>query len=80
MSNNHQDELHAAQVQQVVAADAGVFEKSVLEPAAEQIQPPAQTKTQDDSALIDGGARAWLQVVASFLLYFNHLYGSPTTN
>lgn len=80
MSNNRQDELHTAQVQQIVAADTGVFEKSVLEPPAEQTQPPAQIQTQDDDAPIDGGSRAWLQVVASFLLYFNHLYALPTAN
>lgn len=78
MSNN-ENELHATQVQQTVAADTGIFEKSVLEPPTEDTQPQTQTKSQDD-APIDGGSQAWLQVVASFLLYFNHLYVQPTTN
>lgn len=81
MANNHQDELHPAKVQQAVAADTGIFEKSVLDSPADQTQSPAQTKTQDDDAPMDGGTRAWLQVVASFLLYFNHLYAlQPPTN
>ncbi|UKZ68339.1 uncharacterized protein TrAtP1_009378 [Trichoderma atroviride] len=80
MSNNLENELHATEVRQVVAADTGVFEKSVLEPPAEDTQPQAQTKPQDDNAPIDGGTQAWLQVVASFMLYFNHLYALSTTN
>lgn len=79
MSNNLENELHATEVQQIVAADTGIFEKSALEPPAEDTQPQRKTKTQDDDAPIDGGTQAWLQVVASFLLYFNHLYALPTT-
>jgi hypothetical protein len=80
MSDNFDNELHASEVQQIVAADTGVFEKSVLEPPAEDTQPQTQIKSQDDDAPIDGGTQAWLQVVASFLLYFNHLYALPTAN
>lgn len=78
MSNNLENELHATKVQQIVAADTGIFEKSVLEPPPEDTQLQAQPKSQDDDAPIDGGTQAWLQVVASFLLYFNHLYVLPT--
>lgn len=82
MSNNFENELHATEVQQIVAADAGIFEKSAIEPLTEQAQPQpqSQTKSPDDDAPIDGGTQAWLQVVASFLLYFNHLYALPTIN
>ncbi|PON22986.1 hypothetical protein TGAM01_v208241 [Trichoderma gamsii] len=73
MLNNRENELHATEVQQIAVADTGIFEKSALEPITEQAQAQAQPKSQDDDAPIDGGAQAWLQVVASFLLYFNHL-------
>jgi hypothetical protein len=39
----------------------------------------AQNNGRDDSnAPPDGGLQAWLQVVASFALYFNHLYGKSS--
>jgi hypothetical protein len=76
MSKTRHNDNHVIEPQPVIAADAGVFEKS----AVEQLQSPAeetqiQTNGQDESnAPPDGGAQAWLQVVASFMLYFNHLY------
>jgi hypothetical protein len=80
MSNSLENDLHASEIQQIVAADTGVFEKSALEPSAEEAQPQTQAKAQDDNVPMDGGTQAWLQVVASFLLYFNHLYALPRIN
>ncbi|KAL7815743.1 hypothetical protein V8C26DRAFT_401425 [Trichoderma gracile] len=53
-------------------ADAGVLK----EPARHEVQLPEQNWNQNDesNAPPDGGLQAWLQVVASFFLYFNHLY------
>lgn len=53
----------------VGAADAGVLEQSA---PLEQAQ---NNGHNDSNAPPDGGLQAWLQVVASFALYFNHLYG-----
>lgn len=69
MSQIQIQEQSAMEPQPVGAADAGVLEQSA---PLEQ----AQNNGQDDSnAPPDGGLQAWLQVVASFALYFNHLYG-----
>ncbi|PNP44211.1 hypothetical protein THARTR1_11102 [Trichoderma harzianum] len=69
MSKIQIQEQSAMEPQPVGAADAGVVEQSA---PLEQ----AQDNGQDDSnAPPDGGLQAWLQVVASFALYFNHLYG-----
>ncbi|KAL7794214.1 major facilitator superfamily domain-containing protein [Trichoderma ceciliae] len=73
MSKTHREEHHVVEPQPVVATDAGVFEK----PAVEQVQSPTeqvQSHGQDESnEPLEGGLQAWLQVAASFLLYFNHL-------
>lgn len=37
-----------------------------------------QARNFDDER-VDGGLKAWLQVAASFALYFNHLYDPPSS-
>lgn len=68
-----QEQHHGIEPQPVVAAaaDAGVFEKAAVELAQTEELPA--TGQDDSNAPPDGGLQAWLQVVASFALYFNHL-------
>ncbi|KAH6608218.1 mfs monocarboxylate transporter [Trichoderma cornu-damae] len=65
MSNIHRQERR----------HTGVFEKQQQQqqqsPVAEQAQPDGQDDR--DAPPPDGGLQAWLQVLASFALYFNHL-------
>ncbi|KAL7931653.1 major facilitator superfamily domain-containing protein [Trichoderma chlorosporum] len=73
MSNLQIQEQRLMEPQPIGAAEAGVAEES----ATHELQSPAgqaQDNGRDDSDVPpDGGLQAWLQVVASFALYFNHL-------
>lgn len=57
--------------------DAGVLKESArhgVQLPEQENQDQNQNGNDESNAPPDGGLQAWLQVVASFFLYFNHLY------
>lgn len=70
-------ELQPEQPVGAADADAGILKESTRHEAhlpEQDTQDQNQTQSDESNAPPDGGLQAWLQVVASFFLYFNHLY------
>ena len=67
----HEKPIGATDVDASVLTEPARHEAQLPEP---DTQDQTQNQNDESNAPPDGGLQAWLQVVASFLLYFNHLY------
>ncbi|PTB63725.1 MFS general substrate transporter [Trichoderma citrinoviride] len=66
----HEKPIGATDVDASVLTEPARHEAQLPEP---DTQDQTQNQNDESNAPPDGGLQAWLQVVASFLLYFNHL-------